>query len=721
MTRRLPYYRVLDTQPPRRMRRRSRSWLSIAFISLLLVVMGSIAWQTAHGDEADETAMGLADAKAGSLLIATGAPGRYIAATRLDSEAHIDISGMTAHVRVKQHFRNDSQGWVEGIYVFPLTDNAAVHRMRMIIGERIIEGKIQERAQAKRTYEKAKSEGRKASLVEQERPNMFTNSVANIGPGETITVEIEYLQTVRFDSGVFSLRFPMTITPRYIPGNSTRSGSEESVTLQANGHGWAMDTDQVPDASRITPFLNPVAATTANPINPITLTATLDMGMPLNDISSAYHDVVLKREGKRYQLKLTQGSVSMEQDFVLSWEPAAGNTPQAAVFSEQRAGEDYALLMIVPPKPASTRAALPREMIYIVDTSGSMQGVSIDQAKQSLLLALKGLGPQDRFNIIEFNSTPTPLFTRSQEANSQNIARARHFTEKLQATGGTEMRAALELAFSHPAEESHLRQVVFITDGAVGNEEALFKLIYDKLGSGRLFTVGIGSAPNSHFMHKAAQFGRGTFTHIGNINEVQARMGELLAKLGSPVVANLQVDWPQGATVEMYPSRLPDLYLGEPVVISARAPSLQGMVTISGNAGDQPWQQSLQLRGLNNHSGIATVWAREKIAALLDQKTTGRPEQDVRDDVLKVALLHQLVSPYTSFIAVEEVVSRPQNADLATSPVANARPKGQAPQPFAYPKTATGSGRAMGFGLMFLWLGWLFTRVIRKEEEHGLA
>jgi len=720
MTRRLPYYRVLDDQPYRRPRKRSLGWLGVAFVSLMMLVIGSIAWQQAYGNEMDTSAMSLGDAKAGSLLIGTGTPGRYTSATRLESEAHIEVSGMTAHVRVKQHFRNDSQGWVEGIYVFPLTDNAAVHRMRMIIGERIIEGQIQERAQAKRTYEKAKSEGRKASLVEQERPNLFTNSVANIGPGETITVEIEYLQTVRYDSGVFSLRFPMTITPRYIPG-TTPASTEETAPLQANGHGWAMNTDQVPDASRITPFLNPVAATTANPINPITLTATLDMGMPLNDISSAYHDVVLKREGKRYQLKLTQGRVSMEQDFVLSWEPAAGNAPQAAVFSEQRAGEDYALLMIVPPKPASHTTALPREMIYIVDTSGSMQGVSIEQAKQSLLLALKGLSPQDRFNIIEFNSAPTPLFTSSQDANSQNLARARHFTEKLYATGGTEMRAALEMAFSHPAEESHLRQVVFITDGAVGNEEALFKLIYDKLGSGRLFTVGIGSAPNSHFMHKAAQFGRGTFTHIGNINEAQAKMSELLAKLGSPVVSNLQVDWPQGAQVEMYPARLPDLYLGEPVVISARAPSLQGMVTISGNAGNQPWQQSLQLRGLNSHSGIATVWAREKIADLLDQKTTGRPEQDVRDDVLKVALLHQLVSPYTSFIAVEEVISRPQNADLATNPVANARPKGQAPQPFAYPKTATDSGRAMGFGLMFLWLGWLFTRVIRKEAEHGLA
>ena len=722
MNRRLPYYRLLDDHSPRRPRKRHAGWLSVAFVSLILVVC-TVAWQQAYGNEADDLAMGITDAKAGSLLFNTGNAGRYISATRLESEAHIAVSGMTAHVRVRQHFRNDSSEWVEGIYVFPLTDNAAVNRMKMIIGERVIEGKIQERNQAKRTYEKAKSEGRKASLVEQERPNMFTNSVANIGPGETVTVEIEYLQTVRYDSGVFSLRFPMTITPRYIPGAplADAGNGDENTPLQVSGHGWASNTSQVPDASRITPFLNPVAATAAKPVNPITLTAHIDMGMPLNDVSSAYHAIVLKRDDARYSLKLKGDSVSMEQDFVLSWEPVAGHQPKAAVFTQTLAGDDYALLMIVPPKPGSASQALPREMIYIVDTSGSMQGVSIEQARQSVLTALKGLSPQDRFNIIEFNSSPTALFSRSQDANSSNLNSARRFTEKLHATGGTEMRSALELAFRNPADESHLRQIVFITDGAVGNEEALFKLIHDKLGSGRLFTVGIGSAPNSHFMHKAAQFGRGTFTHIGNTHEVQAKMGELLAKLGSPVVSNIQIDWPQGIQAEMYPARIPDLYLGEPLLISARASSLTGSISVHGNAGDKPWHQQLSLNTQTQHSGISTVWAREKIGTLLDEKTTGRPESDVRDDVLKVALLHQLVSPYTSFIAVEEVVSRPETEALKTSPVANARPKGQAPQPYAYPKTATDSGRAMGFGLLFAWLAWLFNRVIKKEEEHGLA
>jgi Ca-activated chloride channel family protein len=171
----------------------------------------------------------------------------------------------------------------------------------------------------------------------------------------------------------------------------------------------------------------------------------------------------------------------------------------------------------------------------------------------------------------------------------------------------------------------------------------------------------------------------------------------------------------------MYPARIPDLYLGEPLLVSAHATSLKGTINVHGNAGDKPWQRQLSLTTQRSHSGVSTVWAREKIGALLDEKATGRPESDVRDDVLKVALLHQLVSPYTSFIAVEEVITRPENAALKTSPVANARPKGQAPQPFAYPKTATDSGRAMGFGLLFIWLAWLFKRVIKKEEAHGLA
>ncbi len=704
-------------------------------IVVLTILMGGcllflllMAYEQAYAEPHLETEQGdtltLDNVEAGQLLFKTDTGGRYKPALILESRAHFSISGMISHVSLQQSFRNDSTDWVEGIYVFPLPEDAAVNKMRMKIGERIIEGKIHEKKQAKKIYQAAKQAGKKASLVEQERPNMFTNSVANIGPGETVVVEIEYLQTIAYDRGHFSLRFPMTITPRYIPGQPLPVDSVEEQPLVVDaGMGWAVNTDQVPDASRITPHLNPQMATSQQKINPITITAELDAGLPLNSVDSAYHDIVMSRDENRYGIKLVGGSVSMEQDFVLTWQPVTGSEPQAAIFNEDVDGKHYSLVMVLPPQQTNTAQLLPREMIFIIDTSGSMSGVSIEQAKQSVLMALDRLSPQDRFNIIEFNSYTDVKFSQSVYATADNLNQARKIVSSLKANGGTEMYSALEAAFKGSVDENFLRQIIFITDGAVGNEEALFELIDKKLDKNRLFTVGIGSAPNSFFMRKAAQFGRGTFTYIGSVNEVREKMSALFNKLESPVASNLQVDWPAGYQVEAYPQPLPDLYRGEPVLLSARHSGevLQGDIEISGKTAAQHWQKTLTVKQSNNHKGVSTLWARNKIASLLDEKVTGRDEKLVRDDVLAVALTHQLVSPYTSFVAVEKTPSRPLNEKLDSKAVVNARPKGQSPQTYAYPQTATRATRSLVFGLMLLLMAWIFRASLREEEKYGLV
>ncbi|MDZ7735721.1 MAG: hypothetical protein U5P41_06210 [Gammaproteobacteria bacterium] len=272
----------------------------------------------------------------------------------------------------------------------------------------------------------------------------------------------------------------------------------------------------------------------------------------------------------------------------------------------------------------------------------------------------------------------------------------------LKARGGTEMRSALELALGDEAESGYLRQVIFMTDGAVGNEAALFKLIRAQLGDSRLFTVGIGSAPNSHFMRKAAQFGRGTFTHIGSAAEVSRRMHESFGKLESPVAGDLQAEWPDGIEVLAYPSRLPDLYRGEPVMLAARLQDAAGSVTVSGRTAGQDWRRELALASHRQSPGIASVWARARIADLLDEKTAGRPEDEVRNDVLEVALTHRLVSPYTSFVAVEKTPSRPADEALDKSAIPNARPDGQSDQPYAWPSTASNSRWQLVTGVLLL-------------------
>jgi Ca-activated chloride channel family protein len=703
--------------PVRRRPAKRRIWQQFLWILTLGLVVAGLAfgWRLAHAAVEGSTD----DAGAGHLLLKTGT-GRTKTAVMLESSTDFRISGMIATVDVTQSFRNDSGNWAEAVYVFPLPEQSAVRAMRIRIGERVIVGEIKERAQAKKIYERAKAQGKKAGLVEQERPNMFTTSVANIAPGETIIVELQYVETVHYDAGEFSLRFPMTITPRYIPGDPLTAETAERTYAPA-GDGWAWATDQVPDAARITPFQNPVPADANHLINPITITAELDAGLPLAQVVSPSHAIDVNDKDSMYKIRLAKGKVSMNRDFELRWRPVTGHAPQAALFTETVAHRHFALLMLLPPAKTSSQNLLPRDMIFVIDTSGSMGGVSIRQAREGLLLALDRLRPGDRFNVIEFNSRPNALFNSSRSANPLNLELARNFVAGLRARGGTEMRSALQLALANEAEAEQgvLRQIIFMTDGAVGNEAALFKLIHDRLGNARLFTVGIGSAPNSHFMRKAAQFGRGTFTYISSVTEVQQKMNGLFRKLESPVAGDLKVQWPGNAHVQAYPARLPDLYDGEPILLAARLKDFSGQISISGTTATQHWQRTLKINSHKQSLGIASVWARAKIASLLDEKTEGKAEEAVRAAVLKVALRHKLISPYTSFVAVEKTPSRKLSELLKKSPVSNARPEGQSDQPYAWPRTATNGRWDLLMGSLLLLLALLFQylySVLRRQS-----
>ncbi len=711
----------LAPKPVRRVR------LRFPLLLMLSLLLAGWSYHRAHAEthHAMNEQVVLDAVEAGQLLLKSEDDSHFITAVTQASKVHIKVSGMVAHVSLEQTFRNHSQHWVEGVYAFPLPDKAAVNRMQMVIGERVIEGTIKEKAEAKKIYNKAKSQGKKAGLVKQQRPNLFTTKIANISPNETITVKLEYIESITYDQGRFSLRFPMTITPRYMPGSPLpiedhlQFDDRRPLHFTSSALGWAMNTDQVPDANEISPWMSPDLPTETNPINPITLTAELDMGMPLQSIESAYHNITSSRQGNNYQVRLSEGSVSMTQDFSLTWQPVIGNAPKAAIFSEQVKSEDYALLMMVP--PVTKTSPLAKEAIYIIDTSGSMDGVSIRQARDSLLYALDQLGPQDRFNVIAFNSTTDMLFGRAVPASKDNLKQARRYVSRLQSGGGTEMLPALHAALKDRAPEGFVRQVMFITDGAVGNETALFESIHQQLGNSRLFTVGIGSAPNSYFMRKAAQFGRGSFTHIGRVSEVRQKMTELFTKLNNPVISNISVRWPNSKNIETYPSRIPDLYHGEPLLVTAKLSDLQGDIVISGQTADENWQQTITIDAVQQHSGVATLWAREKIASLLDEKITGRDESAVRKDVLSVALTHQLLSPYTSFVAVEKIVSRPADKKQNTAPVLNARPEGQGPQSFAYPQTATGAMQSLLWGLLFLITAFAFRFCSHKEAEYELV
>ncbi len=669
-------------------------WLSMAHL-LLTPVFGNDL------EQADQT-ISLNDVKAGRLLFKTAQAGHFLPAPTLKTNVRISVTGLIARATVTQEFLNPSlepDAWAEGVYVFPLPETAAVDHLRMKIGERIIEGQIREKSEAKKVYERAKHEGKRASLVEQERPNIFTTSVANIGPGERIIVEIEYQETIRYDQGAFSLRFPMVVGPRYIPGTPV------VMEDQPTGHGWASDTDRVPDASRITP---PVQHPGYGPINPVSLNIDLAPGFPLSTIESPSHQIltVAEPDGRRH-ITLRADTVPADRDFVLTWKPAPGQAPTLSVFQEQRGDDHYAFLMAMPPagqdQPASS---VPRETIFVIDTSDSMSGTSMEQAKAALLLALHRLTAQDRFNVIQFNSVTHVLFSQAQPVTPQTLRKAMHYVEQLTANGGTEILPALKMALKGSAPASHLRQVVFLTDGQVGNEDELFEIIRAQLGTSRLFTIGIGSAPNSHFMRKAAEFGRGTFTHIGSTSEVKIQMDAIFRKLERPVLTDLHIEGLDGE-IEMFPARIPDLYDGEPIVAVLKGASIPETVTIRGLVGSASWTTSITLKSREAREGLSVYWARQKIAALMDRQRYGQDETATRQAVVDVALAHHLVSQYTSLVAVDVTPVRPANQPLHSHAMKTNLPDGQNYQAiFGLPQTATSGQLRILLGLAGLLAAW---------------
>ncbi len=612
-------------------------------------------------------------------------------ATRLGSKVSIDVNGMVARVEVRQRFRNTGEQWRAGRYLFPLPEDAAVDRLRIEVGDRLIEGEIQEKSQAKATYEKAKDSGKQASLVSQQRPNLFTTAVANIGPGQTITVHIRYRERLSYQDGRFSLRFPMTLTPRFTGGPHKGSRGQET--------------------GEVTP---PMATEDAEATNPVDLEVDLNAGLALDRIASPSHAIDTERRGEgRIRVRPSAGTVPSDRDFVLRWVPTADDAPRAQVFSEIVDGQRYTQLMVMP--PATDRAeTLPREVIFVIDTSGSMQGASIRQARRALADAITRLTPRDRFNVVAYDGETRRWYSQPVQATKQQRRQTRRRVENLGAGGGTRIDRALAKTLDGGDAANRLRQAVVITDGAVSNEAQLLEQIRRDLGGTRLFTVGIGSAPNSYFMSEAAEAGRGTTTTIGNQADIEARMGELFRELAGAVARDVRVDWP--AQAQPYPSAIPDLYAGEPLVVAARLPPDTKALNVSARLPTGPWQRQLDLSEGESAEGVSVLWARARVEALMDRLQQGASEAEVRPEVIDTAKRHRLVTRYTSLVAVATERVRPEDAALDSEQVPNNMPAGDEMASAQMPQTATPARRSLLIGCLMLALAVVVLVLGRRER-----
>jgi Ca-activated chloride channel family protein len=644
----------------------------------------------------------------GCLQYRSASTGRFETIPLVHTDVALDVRGLVASATVTQQYVNATNEPIEAVYIFPLPHDAAVYDFEIRIGNRIIKSVVREREEAKRVYEAAKSDGKRAALVEEERPNIFTTSIANIMPGDRIDVRLRYVEPLRWEAGKLRLTFPMVVGPRYIPG---------TTAIGHDGTGWSPDTDAVRDASRITP---PVRIPDSRPGHDLSLSVDLDAGFEFESIKSVSHAISVRRQPDgRQHIELANGATIPNRDFILEIQQAETKQTKTALYLSpaKNSGETQFLLAAYPPTvPPATR--LPVEMLYLIDISGSMEGTSITQAREALLQALDRLNPGDRFAITAFNNNYYEFSSTPLDATPQNLESGRRFVRSLQAGGGTEMLPALLPLMRKSETPGYLRHIILLTDGDLGNEEQIFAALHHFLGGARLYTVAIGSSPNFFLATKMAQFGRGSFTHIADIGEIREQMGHLLSSIESPVLTDVKLSFEGVETSEIYPQRLPDLFLQQPLMIfGSISHGQKGTIHLTARASDQPYDATFSFDTANAqfHPGITTLWARQRVEDLMDSWRTS--DEDSRDNVRYTLIAHAikygLITKFTSRVAVEEVISN-ASGQSATVPVSAELPAGmQYEKVFGAPATGTADAFLEAFGVTLLLIGvalWLFTR-----------
>ena len=622
-----------------------------------------------------QPSINLEDVESGQLLMRSG--NKLSSAILLSTDIKIAVAGSSSRTIVSQRFINVSETWAEGVYVFPIGENAAVDTLKLRIGEKFIEGIIKEKFEAKVIYEEAKAEGKKASLIEQQKPNLFTNNIANIGPGEVVVVQIEFQSKLISKDGTWELRVPLVSAPRY-----DISVIEEKIEFGSSGFSnKSINADynenidvKILDEKEL--------------FNPVEILIDLNTGFDLNSVKSAFHKVNIDKLSNGHHKISLPGPISSDRDFVLRW-TAKDKDTQTSLFKETQGNQDHLLLTLNPPLTNKNKYSPNREIIFIQDISGSMGGEPLRQSKIGLEMAIKRLKPSDKFNIVLFNDRYSSYAENPVLATAKERDKAIRYVRRLNSYGGTEMYPALKYALKNfKSEKSVLKQLIFLTDGAVTQESKLFSLINRELQTARLFTIGIGSAPNSFFMSRAAELGRGSHIYIGDMDEISNRMTDLFGKIENPVITDLELILPKGFEAEVYPNPLPDLYAGDPLSIAIRGKNASGIAKVIGKIGNQKWVARVTLDQGSDQIGIAKLWAREKISNLERNRISLSPNASqkahIDSELLQTALNYGLVSRLTSMVAVDITPSRPQGINFDTSKLKVAIPNGWDASQFEY-------------------------------------
>ncbi len=565
------------------------------------------------------------------------------------TSVNVNIAGVIADVTVSQVYKNEGKNVLEAIYVFPASTRAAVYDMKMKIGEREIFAIIQEKQQARQTYEQARNEGKTASLLEQMRPNVFQMNVANIMPGDIIEVELKYTEFLVPELSIYEFVYPTVVGPRY--SNQT----EESA----------------PDDTWIS---NPYLNEGEKPTYSFNINVHIAAGLPISDIRSTSHEVDINFENKTLADIKLKDSEEFEgnRDFIIQYQ-LSGNKIESGIMLYEGKDENFFMAMIQPPKNVISSDIPPREYVFIVDVSGSMRGFPLDISKELLRNLITDLRNQDRFNVLLFAGSSSVLFERSMPASSENISKAINHIDNQYGGGGTELLPALKRALALEGTENYSRTFVIATDGYVSVEKETFDLIRENLGQANFFAFGIGSSVNRYIIEGMAHVGMGEPFILTNQGEAEKSARKFRNYISSPVLTNIRMKYPGFNVYDVIPQNIPDVLAERPIVVIGKYKGIaSGKIELNGQTGTENYSKSISLslsKPFENNKALKYLWARQKIM-LLDDYNNINNTQELIDEILQLGLKYNLLTNYTSFVAVDsEIRNSGGNVTLVKQPL----------------------------------------------------
>ena len=555
--------------------------------------------------------------------------------TRTDVSS--DIAGQMARVVVTQHFSNSSKTPIEALYTFPLPHDAAVDGMTFRIGERTITGEIKKREEAAQIYQQAKANGQNAALLDQERPNIFSQRVANVMPGQQIRVEVSFTQPVVYRAGRYQWEFPTVVGPRFV-------------------------TPQTPDAAKITPPITPEGIKAGHDL---TMKIHLESPVALGEISSPLHQITVDKSGdKTADIALKEGVTLPNKDFILRFAPRDNKLQTGLVTRSDGKGGGWFQLTVQPPAQAPPSQIAPKEMVFVIDQTGSQMGAPIEKAKETMRFCIKNLNKGDTFQLLGFNTDVYPCFPRPVEATPANVTKALAYLAPLQGGGGTDILKAASYALKMPDDADRPRIVCFMTDGFVGDEAQILQFVREHRASARMFPFGVGNSVNRYLIDGMAREGRGT-PEYALLNEDGKKLAaRFYERVANPVLLDVKSDWQGLPVAEVFPRVVPDVYESGPVVLTGRfTKPVAGDLIVKGRAAGHDWSQRVHVdfarADPQSGAGLPSAWARQKIEDLSNTsptQTSGETQKDLQTQITQVALDYHLMSQFTSFVAVEPTV-----------------------------------------------------------------